>query len=548
MKNTRKLLALCLVAVMLFGVLAACGGDEAPAESAAPAESGTPAESAAPAESTEPVAQVLNYGTDTWPAGFDPHTISAHAATRVFNQVYETLIGFNADMSFRPLLAESWETPDEVTYVFNLRQGVMFHNGREMTAEDVVYSFDRVLGNTEDGDIGALGNSGSYYAGITSVEATDTYTVTFTLAEPNAAFMSTLTSSYGAIVCKEIVDENDGSLSTIGSMVGTGPFMYSESVVDNSITLVKNPTYWMEGYPMIETINYYLMADASTRLAALQTGEINLTTLSAMNLVDVEGDENVKVISYQSNDYTFLGFNLSREALQDKNVRQAMALAVDRNAIIDYVYNGEAVPTTFVPPAMGRWTWDAVSESPLYTQDIEAAKALMEEAGYSEDNRLQLTMAVGLLDSIRDTGTVITQQLAEIYIDIETTDLESGAYVDQWLIMDTPEADYDLMCGQNGAGTDPNRAVGFFYSTDAGANVWGYSNERVDELCAMGLATTDEAMRQEYYVEAQQIIVDDSPNLWFANQTTYFFAGATVEGFEPYAANPNDLRYISIAG
>ncbi len=545
MKIRNKIIAFLLVSVIALSLFSACG---APTTETADSTAASTDANSTTEPTAEPVEQALNYGTDTWPAGFDPHTISAHAATRVFNQVYETLIGFNDDMSFRPLLAESWETPDDVTYVFTLREGVMFHNGREMTAEDVKYSFDRVLGNSEAGDIGALGNSASYYAGIASIEVLDTYSIQFTLAEPNAAFMSTLTSSYGAIVCKEVVDENDGSLSTIASMSGTGPFMYSESVVDNYITLVKNPNYWMDGAPSLDTINYYLMADESTRFSALQTGEINLTTLSAMNLSDAQSDENIAVISYQSNDYTFLGFNLSREALQDQNVRQAMSLAIDRAAIIDYVYNGEAVPTTFVPPAMGRWTWDAVSESPLYTQNIDEAKALMEAAGYSEDNRLTLTMAVGLLDSIRDTGTVIQQQLAEIYIDIETTDLESGAYVDQWKIMSTPEADFDLMCGQNGAGTDPNRAVGFFYSTGAGANVWGYSNERVDELCELGLATTDETLRAEYYTEAQQIIVDESPNLWFANQTTYFFAGADVQGFEPYAANPNDLRYISIGG
>ena len=119
--------------------------------------------------------QVLRYGTDTWPAGYDPHTISAIAATRVFNQVYETLIGFNRDMTYRGILAESWETPDDVTYVFHLRQGVKFHNGREMTADDVVYSFQRILGQTEYGDIGALGSSDSYYGGIASVEALDEY-------------------------------------------------------------------------------------------------------------------------------------------------------------------------------------------------------------------------------------------------------------------------------------------------------------------------------------------------------------------------------------
>ena len=355
--------------------------------------------------------QVLRYGTDTWPAGFDPHTISAIAATRVFGQVYESLIAFNPDMTYKGILAESWETPDDVTYIFHLRQGVKFHNGREMTADDVVYSFQRSLGQTEAGDIGALGSSASYYGGIASIEATDTYTVKFVLSAPNAAFMSNLTSSYGSVVCREVVEANDGSLSAIDTMCGTGPFKYSESVVDNHITLVKNEEYWEEGAPVLDGITYYLLADESARLAALRTGDIDLCSLSAMNLADVEGDENIQVISYLSNNYTYLGFNLSNEKLQDKRVRQAMSMAVDRQMIIDYVYNGEAAVSTFVAPNMGHWVWDAVNESPLYQYDVEAARALMEEAGYSESNRLSLSMAAGLLDSIRDTAVVLQQQL-----------------------------------------------------------------------------------------------------------------------------------------
>lgn len=481
--------------------------------------------------------QVLKYGTDTWPAGFDPHTISAIAATRVFNQVYETLLEFNPDMTFNGVLAQSWETPDDVTYIFHLRQGVKFHNGREMTADDVIYSFDRVLGKTEYGDIGALGSSASYFGGIASIEATDDYTVKITLAAPNAAFMASMTSSYGAIVCREVVEANGGSLSSIDTMCGTGPFKYSSSIVDNNIALVKNAEYWKADAPKLEGITFYLLGDESARLAALRTGDINLCSLSAMNLADVQRDQNIQVISYQSNNYTYLGFNLSNEKLQDQRVRQAMSMAVDRDMIIDYVYNGEATVSTFVAPAMGHWVYNAVEESPLYTQDIEAAKKLMEEAGYSDSNRLSISMAAGLLDSIRDTAVVLQQQLKEIYIDVTISNLESGEYVDIWGKMDTPEAGFDTMCGQNGSGTDPNRAVNFFYSTTGNANVWGYSNARVDELCAQAVSTTDESVREACYMEAQQIIIQESPNLWFASPMEYLFASASLKGYEPFAAN-----------
>ena len=322
MKLSKRFFALALAGVMVLA-LAACGGNGG--NSTPPSQSPAPTPDAGSSAPAAPVEQVLKYGTDTWPAGFDPHTISAIAATRVFNQVYESLISFNPDMTFQGVLAESWETPDDTTYIFHLRKGVKFHNGREMTAEDVEYSFNRILGKTDAGDIGALGSSASYYGGIDTIEVVDPATIKFTLKAPNAAFMSSLTSSYGAIVPKEVVEQNNGSLASIETMCGTGPFVYKDSVVDNYITLEKNADYWEAGSPKLDGITYYLMADESTRLAALRTGDINLCSLSALNLSEVQNDSSVKVLSYQSNNYTYLGFNLSSKKLQDKNVRQAMS-------------------------------------------------------------------------------------------------------------------------------------------------------------------------------------------------------------------------------
>ena len=149
MKLSKRFFALALAGVMVLA-LAACGGNGG--NSTPPSQSPAPTPDAGSSAPAAPVEQVLKYGTDTWPAGFDPHTISAIAATRVFNQVYETLISFNPDMTFQGVLAESWETPDDTTYIFHLRKGVKFHNGREMTAEDVEYSFNRILGKTDAGD------------------------------------------------------------------------------------------------------------------------------------------------------------------------------------------------------------------------------------------------------------------------------------------------------------------------------------------------------------------------------------------------------------
>lgn len=532
--NLKKLLCLILSGVMVLGLLAGCGGKtetEAPAETqaAAPVEGETPAV-------VEP--KILRFGTNSEPTGFDPHTISEEASLRVINQLYETLVTTNPDMTYSGELAESWEIPDETTYIFYLRKGVKFHSGREMTAADVVYSFDRVLGKTEAGDIGALGSKSSYYGNVTSVEALDDYTVKFTIAAPNAAFLGTLTSNYGAIVDKDVIAANGDLMRCDG---GTGPFSLGEWLPDNHVTLNKFEDYWMADRVQLAGITYYLIGDEAARLAALRTGEIDIANLSATNVTAAEKEANLKVLSYQTNNYMAMGCNLSTAALQDKNVRQAMSYAIDRQTLINIVYNGQATVSSMVPPSLGHWSLD-VNEMDLYQYDVEKAKSMMEAAGYSDSNRLTLKVAAGLMDEIRQAAVVIQQQLAEIYIDLEITNLESGEYVDIWGKMDTPEAGFDLMIVHDGAGTDPNRSISFFFGTDAGANVFGFSNARVDELCALGIANPDEAVREGYYNEAQEICIDDCTKLCFASPMSYFVTNVNVEGFAPSAANSSDFR------
>ena len=535
--NMKKLLCLILSGIMVLGLLAGCGGSKTETEAPAQTEAAAKPEGgeAAP-EVAKPM--ILRFGTNSEPTGFDPHTISEEASLRVINQLYETLVNTNDDMTYSGELAESWEIPDEVTYVFTLRKGVKFHSGREMTAEDVVYSFDRVLGKTEAGDIGALGSKSSYYGGVTSVEALDDYTVKFTLGAPNAAFLGTLSSNYGAIVDKDVIAANGDLMRCDG---GTGPFALGEWKPDNYVTLTKFEEYWAADRVKLDGITYYLIGDEAARLAALRTGEIDIANLSAANVTAAEKDANLKVLSYQTNNYMAMGCNLSTVALQDKNVRQAMSHAIDRQTLINVVYNGQAAVTSMVPPSLGHWSLD-ISDMDLYKYDVEKAKAMMEAAGYSDSNRLTLKVAAGLMDEIRQAAVVIQQQLSEIYIDLEITNLESGEYVDIWGKMDTPEAGFDLMIVHDGAGTDPNRSISFFFGTDASANVFGFSNERVDELCALGIATPDEAVREEYYNEAQLICIEDCTKLCFASPMSYFVTNVNVEGFAPSAANSSDFR------
>lgn len=473
--------------------------------------------------------QILKYGVDADATGLDPHIVPASASVRIFRQMYDTLIDVDENMNFIPRLADSWIQPDDVTYEFTLKEGVKFHNGRELKAEDVKYSFERIL----DPNTGAIGQS--YYNCIESIEVLDDYTIKFTLSEPFAPFMGNLTSLYGAIVAKEVVEEN-GDLMQVAC--GTGPFKLSEWVPDNKIILVKNEDYFIKGEPTLDSIEYYVMSDESSRIAALRTGKVHMIKLPATSIPLVEGNPDIDIMSYQSNDYSYLGFNLDLDKFKDVRVRQAISYAINREEIIDLVYDGEAVVSGLVPEAMGRWSIDYKNEN-LYNQNIEKAKQLMVEAGYPDG--FTTKMSVGLYSDIRSIGEVLKNQLEKIGIIAEIENLESGQYVDAWT-----NRTHEMMVGRNGAGTDPNRSVAFFFSTTGSANVWGYSNEEVDKLCQEGVITIDETRREEIYKEAQNIILNDCPNIFMTSQMEYYFVRKGVKNFNPTTFNAEKFNNIVI--
>jgi peptide/nickel transport system substrate-binding protein len=466
--------------------------------------------------------KTLKFGADAEPIGFDPHTISAVASRRVIHQLYNTLVNVDENLNVVPELASSWEHPDDVTYVFRLRDDVKFHNGRPMVAADVKYSFERILSP----DVGALGNSPSYAGNIETVDVVDDRTVKVKLKQITAPFLASLSETYCAVVAKEVVEKNGNLLRTDG---GTGPYTLGEWIPDNRVSVRKFDGYFVKDEPKLDAIEFYVMTDSAARLAALRTDRVDIINADTSMLGLVAGDPKIDTISYQTRNYSALCLNTKRDQFKDVRVRRAISLAIDRREIVDAAYNGEAEISGFVPASMGRWAVD-VKDHPMYRQDVEKAKELMEEAGYGKG--FEVTLTVGLLDSLRDIGAVVQQQLAPIGIKVNVVNKENAEYVALW-----SAHDFEIMSCQNGAGSDPNRGVAFFFRTGAAANIAEYSNARVDELCDLAAGTTDEAKREAYYKEAIGIILDECPNVVIASPKEYFLAGPKVGGFTPSAAN-----------
>ncbi|MDP9368670.1 MAG: ABC transporter substrate-binding protein, partial [Chloroflexota bacterium] len=250
--------------------------------------------------------------------GLDPALVTAASSFQILAPVYEQLVGFNAENQPQPALAESWETPDDKTFVFRLREGVTFHNGSPLTAADVKHSFERIL------DPATNSPWLSQFEPIASIEAPDDRTVRINLKQPYGPLLATLSSDYAAIV-----PQNAGELQT--TMVGTGPFMLSEYIRDTRTVMGANPGYWEADLPGLAQVTYQILPDEAARLAAIRTGEIGLTSLADPAAVSLASrEEGIQVVTQETTDYYLLGINCQRPPFDNVKVRQALSLAVDR--------------------------------------------------------------------------------------------------------------------------------------------------------------------------------------------------------------------------
>src|SRR5699024_2023426 len=335
--------------------------------------------------------------------------------------IYEGLTTFDEDMEVIGQLAEDWEIEDDVIYTFKLVEGVKFHNDREMTAEDVKYSFERIL------DEETASHIKSYFTNIKDIEVVNDYEVKFELESPDATFLTNLTNASAVIVAEEVVEENE-DLQQVA--IGTGPFVFEEWVPDNRVILNKNEDYYVEDIPQLDRIEYYTMQEESSRLSAIRTGEIDMTKITAKTADLLEDAEDVNVLDYQSLEYSYVGFNTDKEPFDDPKVRLALSMATNRDSIKDIVWDGDAIVSGPIAPAMGDWAID-VEDEEAYSNDIEKAKQLLDEAGYPDGFETVITTA-STYDDMKDTAQILQQQWKEIGVDAEIKQVEWGEYIDIW--------------------------------------------------------------------------------------------------------------------
>ena len=467
----------------------------------------------------------IEIAVDQAPVGLDPHLVTAFSSFQVIGQIYEGLLEVNADLQLEPALAESFTVSNSgLSYTFDLRDGVVFHNGRALTSADVVYSFERVMAE-ETGSPQA-----SRFSQVATVVATDPDTVVFTLSEAFAPFLSNLPNL--SIVPREVVEAN-GDLQQVA--VGTGPFMLAEVVPDTFTLLEANPNYYREGEPGAAALRYHVVPEASTRSAGLRTGSYHLMpVVDPATAETLRGASGITMLETQDLAYSLVGINTTRAPLTNSDVRRAINLAIDREEIVEAVYFGNAVPGGPLSPGLTDWALD-ISKYPCYQHDADAARALLAGVG-AEGLELEI-LAFGTLQVVSDLAQVVQAQLNDAGFNATVNIEEFGTFVQRWR-----NSDFDVFVSLNGGNIDPDGYLNRTFHTGGSTNVFLYSDAQVDALLDAGRTNTDFAARQEIYRQLQHLLACDGPIAHVAYGTLFTAHRDEVEGFQQIPTR--GLRYL----
>lgn len=469
---------------------------------------------------------VLRAGMQTDPVGLDPHTTQATATRNMLENVYDTLVMFDSQMQIVPALAESWETSEDgLTWTFKIREGVTFHDGSAFKASDVAFSLNRI----KDPEV-ASPRSGDFEV-VASVEAPDDATVVITLTKPFSPLLSKLAQSLNVIVSEAVAGANNNDLNNV--VVGTGPFTFVEYVPQTKLELAKNPSYWgtdADGnqLPYLDGILFQFYPEPTARTTAIQTG--NADWIEYVPAADVEilrADSNLQVIGGLSNNFRTIYLNVTRAPFDNKLVRQALSYAIDEQAIVDVALFGTGgVASTGTTVPVGQFY--AIESSPYNGRDVEKAKELLAEAGFADGFEFDLYVT-STYDFLRTPAEIIQSNLAEIGVTVNIVAEDWNVYLPKVL-----EHDFTAtILGESGQ-SDPDDFLYDVFRTEGGGNLGLYSNPDLDALLDQGREIADPEERKVLYTQAQELILDEAPQVFLFHSAQYEALRSNVMGFEHF--------------
>jgi peptide/nickel transport system substrate-binding protein len=409
---------------------------------------------------------------------------------------YDSLAEFDKALNIKPALATSWKYENKTSMLFNLRKGVKFHNGKELTADDVVYSVKLAKNPPPPGSLTVAAN---VPATILSAEAVSKYVVRLKLSAPDARIVGFFAwQRYGPIVPEGLYDQINVSRNAIG----TGPYkMVGFNPLDR-VELVRNDSFWKPGQPYMDAMTLKVMTDEQARVAALRAGAIDGATLSVDVARSLRGDNNLQVLSALNAAFRELQMTLKpgrNEPWADQRVRQAVNYAINRQQIIQNVYSGEAAYTSYVPPGYGPWPLSEADLKRKYAKfDLPMAKKLMADAGKSRGFSVDMTIVS--LQDYPSVAALLVQQMKQINIDLNVKGTEIGTFAAIY-----NAGTYDWFLNGRGMRGDVDGYVQEFHPASATfkAQTPAYRNLKAWKDIGNGRIQLDEKKRLPMYKDAQ---------------------------------------------
>ncbi len=472
----------------------------------------------------------------------DPAGSNDTPSSNAQENIYERLVKLNADMEIEASLATEWEAVEEDVWEFTLREGVKFHDGSDFNAEVVKANIERVL------DEKVASPRAFLYTMVEDIEVVDDYTVRFKTEFPFAPLPAHLAHHGGGMVSLELIEEDYKAMENgeePGSVInknpiGTGFLKYDEWKPDKHIKFVKNEDYWGDE-AKVDTVTFKVVSEDQTRIAELMTGDAHIAEpISPTDVAQVENEDGLFVNRQGSARLSYIGFHMGKEPFDDPKVRKAIRMAIDKEQIIDGIYDGNGIPAVG-PLAPNVFGYD--ESVPGVEYDPEKAKDLLKEAGFEDG--FKTTLWTHDEREQVDTATNVQAQLKEIGIDAEVEVLEWGAYLDQ-----TAKGEHDMfILGWSTVTGDADYGLyALLHSDNFGStgNRTFTENEELDKLLEEARQNPDPKERQKLYSEIQGLLNEISPMIYIHHEEYLLGVSEKVTGLEQDATATLLLQNVEI--
>ena len=445
------------------------------------------------------------------PDQLDPHNTSAYFSFQILENIYDTLVEPDENLEMQPALAESWEvSEDQLSWTFHLREGVTFHDGSAFTAEDVVYSYDRII----DEQLAKAYR----LAAVEDVVAVDEHTVRIDVSQPTPALLAAIGGYKGmAVVERQNVESGDVQLDP----VGTGPFEVVGNSASTAVTLRANDEYWGDG-PHVPGVVYRFISEGTTALADLTAGEVHWTdSIPPQRVNSLRRNPDLEVAGVPSTDYWYVAMNQARPPFDSLDARLAVARAIDREAIAQVTWYGNATLNQTAVPETSVWH----HEYAPFEQDPERARELAESSGLTGE-----TVELMVTNEYPETVTaaqVISANLADIGVATDIRTLDFATWLDE-----QAQGNFDMLLLGWLGNVDVNDYYYNQHHSEGSNNAQGYSNPEVDRLLDAGRTETDRDARKELYGRAAEQIVDDASYVYLYNPDVVQAWTPDLQGYE----------------